>query len=665
MRSNYFVFGVAAVLLMVVPGVPTVAADESISPTFTDLFRGPDVSTTILSPSGEFVAYQKRQGVFVGNNDVGFIRAFGFSDDEIIEEIEWISDQSVVLQTRNRVSGKARLHSSKLGLNDAGQYSELKWQRHTVDGYVADELLDSPNEIIFARIRREDDFVATELFRVDVFEDSPRLFKRKQSVDTGSEDFYHYAQNLEGHYVVGIRWFDGVPEVWRRASEGDEWQLAWTGSKDADFTPRRVSADGTRLLALSNAFTDKMAAIELNLIDGTLARVIYEHERFDLRALLIQDDEFEPYGVTYSEQGQLRYHFFDDLAKDEFVALQEQFPDKGIVIAGRSADGLVMLVRTSTSKDRGEIHRCDMSTRNCDEFAELSPWLEGKTLGETHVLAIESESGPVIDAFLTLPSSSGDSIPLIAMPHGGPIGVSDSRYFSPGVQWLATQGYAVLQVNYRGSSGYGKEFQSAGLREWGRGIEDDIETAVLSALDRYPQLDRDRIGIFGSSYGGYSALMSVIRNPELFKCAASFAGVTDLTLIFLQSRVDKNPELREAFIRIIGDPNLDFDEQRSFSPTYRYKEIERPVFLAHGTADRVVDIEHSWRLRRLLQLIKRDPTFVVLDEVAHGFEYVEEAAQLYGPLVKFLDSHLKAKTVTDGTRRTPGIPDNETQASMQ
>ena len=134
--------------------------------------------------------------------------------------------------------------------------------------------------------------------------------------------------------------------------------------------------------------------------------------------------------------------------------------------------------------------------------------------------------------------------------------------------------------------------------------------------------------------------MSIIRNPDLYRCAASFAGVTDLTLLFSQSRLHKNPALRERLVRIVGDPDLDYDEQTTYSPVYRYKEIQRPVFLAHGTDDRIVDIEHSWRLRMLLRLRGIDPEFVVIDDVGHGFEYVFEAQSLYEPLLAFLDEHL-------------------------
>ena len=181
----------------------------------------------------------------------------------------------------------------------------------------------------------------------------------------------------------------------------------------------------------------------------------------------------------------------------------------------------------------------------------------------------------------------------------------------------------------------------AGLRAWGRGIEQDILASIEHALDAYPALDRNRIGIMGGSYGGYSALISVIEHPEIFVCAASFAGVTDLTLLFNRTRMRQNPRVRDRLIEMIGDPDVDYEELARFSPVYQYTRIDRPVFLAHGNVDRVVDVEHTWRLSTMLDLIGREHEFLIIDELGHGLAYVDDARKLYKPLVAFLDQHLK------------------------
>ena len=613
-------------------------ADSTVS--FEDLFRRPIVQEIELSPTAEYVVYQKGHEVFAGNGDVGYVRTHKFFEDEYIREIRWIGDDTLVVLTFDSARGRVRLHPSRIGFDDNGEFAELEYENHTINGYIDDVLLDDPDSMIVARYRDEEDYTAADLFRIDVFVKSDQLFRNRNAIRTGSDEFIGYLKDASGEYVVAHRYRDGIPEIWQREPGTKDWVQRWVGTKESKIEPEQLSADGRSLYALSNAFTDKVAAIELDLDAGALSRVIYEHERFDLKHILFDADEPDPYGVIYSEQGLLRYFFFTDDSRAEFERLQSKFPDKGVTIIGRSRDDSVLLVRTSTSRDRGQIQHCDMKLDECDTFITLSPWLENKILSDTVVLEAEVDENLTVEVFLTLPVAASDSVPLIVMPHGGPIGVSDSRYFSPDVQWLAQNGYAVLQVNYRGSSGYGRAFRDAGLRQWGRGIEDDIDAAVMAALETYPQLDRSRVGIYGASYGGYSALMSVIRNPELYRCGASFAGVTDLTLLFAQSRLHRNPALREQLVRIVGDPELDYDEQREHSPAYRYRDIERPVFLAHGSADRIVDIEHSWRLFVLMRLRGIEPDFITMDDVGHGFEYVSEAKDLYEPLLEFLNKHL-------------------------
>ncbi len=641
MRSTRIIASTCLLALVGLAGsVSSAQETDATALSFYDLFRSAAVRSVELSPTAEYLVYQSDQQVYAGNEELGYVLIFDFSDDERIREIAWIGENTLVLRAYNRDTGRSRLYSSKLGLDEHGDLAELAWERHPVRGYLHDALLDDPDRVVYARYRDDEDVFAVDLYRINVFDKSDRLFRGRNKIDTGSDAFVEYVEDQAGNYVVGLRRQNGIPEIWQRSVGSGEWEQRWVANKESSIHPVSVSPDGQTLYALSNVSTDKVAAVEFDLQSGTLARVIFEHERFDLGRILVDDDHPVPYGVVFSEQGLLRYHFLADERHEEFLDLQEKFPDKGIVIIGRANDDNVLLVSASTSKDHGEIYRCDKLSDTCEMVISLSPWLEGKTLSDTVVLEIEAEEGLLVDAFLTLPAAGGASVPLVVMPHGGPIGVRDSRYYSSDVQWLAHNGYAVLQVNYRGSSGYGREFVEAGLREWGRGIEDDIDSAVMLALQTHPQLDRDRIGIFGASYGGYSALMSIIRNPELYQCAASFAGVTDLTLLFAQSRLYKNPALREELIRIIGDPDLDYEEQTSNSPVYRYREIRRPVFLAHGTRDRIVDIEHSWRLRMLMRLQGTDPDFVVIDDVGHGFNYVKEAELLYDPLIRFLDKHL-------------------------
>ncbi len=607
-----------------------------------DLFRAGNIQEIELSPNGDYVAYQQNLKVIAGNESVGYATIHHFSDNQYIYEVEWTSNNTLIVQTRSWVSGDWFMWVTRLGVLDNGDFGTLIERRHDVGGYIADPLSGSDDEIIFAKLDEKSDYYATELYRMSVFEKkTDRAFKRKFRLDTGDGELFYYLQDPAGDYTLGIRSDEGIPELWRRQPGQKHWARIWSSTTEADFLPISISSDGNSLWALSNAFTDKSAAIEFDLQTNTLRQVLYEDERFDLEGIIFDTETLLPRAIFYLEQGLVQYRFFADEAEREHKALQAQFPNKDIIVTGRSDDDSVLLVHASTSSSRGSVHICDMTADECSAVGAVAPWLDDAQLSDAIALSVSSSDDVVVDAFLTLPTAGGASIPLVAMPHGGPIGISDDRHFSAEVQWLASNGYAVLQVNYRGSSGYGRKFEAAGMRQWGRGIEDDIEASVRLVLSQHPNLDGDRVGIFGGSYGGYSALMSVIRNPQLFKCAASWAGVTDLTLIFNQSRTRLSSSLREAMIERIGSPVVDYEEQKANSPVYRYKDVKRPILLGHGTDDTIVDVEHSWRLRKLMELAGATPEFLILDDVEHGFDNVDDVAAFYEPLVAFLDKHLK------------------------
>lgn len=617
------------------------AEQSSRELTFDDLFRQSAIRHAALSPNGEYVAFFRHNTLVMGKPGVGYFNIRKFHNRLFIEGLDWIGPNTVWVTSWDPPN--SRYVETAIRFSDLGDdgYGLDMHVNHGYAGYVSDFLTDEEYYIVIARPEFKDETVTAVLYRVNAFRPFNVQQTEENRINTGSEGFFYYQKNSAGEYTLGIRITEGVPEIWRKLPDAEGWALVWTADKESTFIPWRMSDDALTLWVLTDAESDRIVAAEFDLESGRISNVLFEHEHVDVDAFLMAEDNSEPVGVTYIEQGLLRYHFFSEEKSLEHERLKSFFPDQGIVTVGYAAGTDARLVFASSPTERGSIHVCHLEKDECSLVESMAPWMEGKPLSKTISLAVQSSDGIVVDAFLTLPVTGDERVPLIAMPHGGPIGVSDDRYFSSDVQWLAHNGYAVLQVNYRGSGGYGKDFASAGLRQWGRGIEDDIEAAVRSAIENYPMIDADRVGIYGASYGGYSALMSVIRNPELFKCAASFAGVTDLTLLFTQYGKRRSERLRDILIKYVGDPNIDYAEQIENSPVYRYRDIKRPILLAHGMDDTVVDFEHSWRMQKMLRLTGTAPKFILLRDVGHGFGFIDEAKELYDPLMEFLDMHLK------------------------
>jgi dipeptidyl aminopeptidase/acylaminoacyl peptidase len=619
------------------------AADEGIGPmTFEDLFRDYNVKAPSMSPDGRLVAYFRGDTLIVGEPGGEFSELRDFSSRLSFEDISWIGATTLWITSWD---GKYnRFLYTAVRFSEAGEdgFELAAVEDHKNRMLLIDPLFNDDDRVVVSVPKWKDDVVSASLYSVNALAPLEDQFESRNRIKTGSNEFFYYQPDAAGNYALGIRIAEGTPELWRRLPGTRKWSHVWTADRESVFVPVAMSADAKTLWVLSNAQTDKVVAAEFDLDTNSFGDTLFAHRRVDVDDIVMSPDGTRPIGVSYTEGGLVQYAFFAARHDDEFETIKAHFPGQGVIRIGHSPNSGRQLVFASSTSMPGNVHVCDVREDWCELIDSIAPWLDGQQLSETTALRVESTDGIVVDAYLTLPAHAEDSVPLLALPHGGPIGISDRRYFSSEVQWLAHNGYAVLQVNYRGSGGYGASFERAGLREWGRGIEDDIEAAVYKVLDENPVLDPERVGIFGASYGGYSALMSVIRNPELFKCAASFAGVMDLTLLFTQSAArQQSDELRDILIDYVGDPHIDFEEQVENSPVYRYEDIRRPVFLAHGLSDSVVDYEHTWRMQKMLRLRGTPPHLVMMRGVGHSLPYIKQAKRLYDPLLDFLDKNLK------------------------
>ena len=237
-------------------------------------------------------------------------------------------------------------------------------------------------------------------------------------------------------------------------------------------------------------------------------------------------------------------------------------------------------------------------------------------------------------------SDNQKKYPLIVMPHGGPIGIYDTEYFDAITQLLNHHNYAVLRVNYRGSSGFNADFKNAGKKQWGQLMLEDIYQATLAVTKRN-DINRDEICSFGMSYGGYAALMLTIKHPNLYQCAASWAGVTDINLYLNSIRFGlKQQKWLKEFI---GDSETDYQRFKEQSPVFLANEITTPILIAHGRKDKMVDIEHAYRLKLMMDKYKKPYQWFIDDKATHSFGSLEQRADFFTRLLTFLEKHINSK----------------------
>lgn len=419
------------------------------------------------------------------------------------------------------------------------------------------------------------------------------------------------------------------------------------------FTPVGLSFDGDTMYGYSEEGRNQRDLVAFDPTSKKITRTLFSKPGVDVAGTIFNDAR-EPVGVRYYLSGRLVTEYFDEGSRQLDRTLQAAFPGRNVTVLDRSADSRQLILWVDGTDRSPQLYHLDVAARRASLLDEVAPWLADKSFAPVHVLNVKASDGLTVDAFLTLPEGNGKR-PLVLFPHGGPIGVSDRLHFNRDVQFLASLGYAVLQVNFRGSEGYGKSFREAGHRAYGRAIEDDIDAALRAALASYP-LDESRMCVVGASYGGYSALVSALRWPGRFRCAVSLSGVSDRALFFTASDAARSAETRPLLERIMGDPRKDMAEMQAISPLYHVKDLTLPLMLVHGREDIRVDFEHTRRLVRMLNLEGRPPVLLAFPGMGHGFDdpVLEDIA--WTGIAGFLQQSLGASATSATTATTAAAP---------
>lgn len=322
------------------------------------------------------------------------------------------------------------------------------------------------------------------------------------------------------------------------------------------------------------------------------------------------------------------------------AAMMGQFPGQDVELGEHSADGRKVIFRVHSDTNPGEFYLYDSDTRKASFLLSSRPWIKPELMATEEPIALKARDGTALHGYLTRPAARENEkrSALVVFVHGGPYGIRDRWEFDPYVQALATHGFAVLQVNFRGSGGYGDGFLKAGLREWGKKMQDDVTDATRWAIDQ-GIADPQRICIFGGSYGGYAALEGAVREPDLYKCAIGYAGVYDLPMMFKLGDIPTRVFGKNYLNLALGE---DQKENLDRSPVAHTDKIKAKVMLIVGGNDERVPEEHAKHLRAEMRDHGVDPEWLSDPNEGHGFYREDHVADLFEKLVAFLDKHIGA-----------------------
>ncbi len=405
---------------------------------------------------------------------------------------------------------------------------------------------------------------------------------------------------------------------------------------DQGFTPLSFTENPNILYVASNHETNTLALYRFNIATGTFLEQIHHNPDYDISSIMTHGDTGALQGIQFSG-GNVNTVWFDRDLKAELEALKNSFPGNNVRMSSVTENAEFAMVTVSAPNFPGQMYIYDRKHRRLIALPEQYAGLTKDDLGKQVRIDYKSRDGATIQGFITLPVgatklSDLKETPFIIMPHGGPA-ARDFAGFDPWVQFYAMRGYGVLQMNFRGSTGYGLEFELAGRQQWGQLMQDDITDGV-QWLTKNGYADADKIAIVGASYGGYAALMGAIKTPELYQCAISFAGVTDLFDLVNGARKDS------YITRLVGDRFRQSDELRRTSPLHRAEDIAIPVQLLHGRLDPVVPFEHSEYLHRKMKSAKKDVEFVILPQSGHNTNDYEDRLTFYRAQADYIEGCL-------------------------
>lgn len=439
--------------------------------------------------------------------------------------------------------------------------------------------------------------------------------------------------------------------IWRE-SEDAEWQVLATNSAEVrGWWPAGFSQDGRTMYVFSNVGRSTAALVEYDPSTRAFGRVLHEDPVYDVGASSFLLDNFTSQLIYSREQGLIGVRYAANKTRtvwfaEPYQTLQRELdlamPETVNNITPLEGDANLFLVTASSSRDPGTFYLLNGRTFELATLAASRPWVDPKKLAETKPVSFPARDGHMLHGYLTLPvGSSGQKLPFILHPHGGPYGPRDEYRFDPQVQFLANRGYAVLQVDYRGSGGYGFDHYFSGRHQIGYTMLDDKVDAVKWAQAQ-GIADPARTGIFGASYGGYASMAGAAYYPDLFKFAINYVGVVDFRKHILQWKRQKNEVGYNYWVYMVGDPEADRDALAKISPINFVDRIKGPLMIVHGRIDPVVSVDQADALRSALDKAGVRYTYHVANDEGHGFRKEENNYHLFTAIDEFLNRLIPA-----------------------
>ncbi|MBN3005092.1 S9 family peptidase [Chromobacterium alkanivorans] len=594
-----------------------------------DFFRNPEKSGFSISPDGMSVAYlapwEARRNIVVRRPGQPERRVTAVKDRDLAGYF-WKGNQRLVYLKDSGGDENFHLFAVDLASGDSRDLTPFPGVR----AEIVDELIDRDDEVLVGLNKRN-----PELF--DVYRLNLKTGELKLEAENPGK-VVSWDTDHDGNVRIAVT-SDGVNRsVLYRDEAGGPFRPLMTTSFRDSFNPLFFTFDNQRFYAASNLGRDKSAIVEFDPKTGKEARQIYRRDDVDVRSLAFSHKR-KVITCARFETDKPGRRCFDEKSAALLAKLEARFPGYQVDIQSADRDENRFVVAVWNDRTRGRSYWYDEAEDKLELLAEIAPWLKESEMAAMRPVQYRSRDGLLINGYLTLPKGKENAkgLPVIVNPHGGPW-ARDSWRFNPEVQFFASRGWAVLQMNFRGSTGYGRDFWQASFKQWGGAMQDDVSDGV-QWLIKQGVADPKRVCIYGGSYGGYATLAGITKTPELYRCAVDYVGVSNL-FTFMTTIPPYWKPMLDMMYEMVGDPVKDKAMMRERSPVFQVDRIQAPLLVLQGAKDPRVNIDESNQIVNALKQRGVEVEYMVKDNEGHGFHNEENRFDAYGAMERFFRKHL-------------------------
>ncbi|WP_372931286.1 alpha/beta hydrolase family protein [Shewanella putrefaciens] len=622
--------------------------------------KGSEYSNVKISPTGKYLSAitsvdGKKVLLVLDAQTKKLLNAIRFPSNAQVGDYEWANSERVVLAKEYlkgwieapqyygelmAVNADGSRPTYLFGFNSGEQQTGSNIKKNTAinaTAFILDPLPDDERYMLVNAIPWNNEStlnieLSQDVYRVDLYSG---VRKRVLGSPIGQARFMTDHEG-EVRFVAGEDGKNITKVFYRQNGEWvntDKLNLGLT-----DFSPISFADNKNTIYAAGRTQGETLGVYKINLETGDKKEIIQD-ENVDPSNFWINGTNKQLYAVEF-ENGYPSYAFVD--SEDSHAKLLKDLigvlPGYQVRIVSETRDAEKLVVLAFNDRNPGDYYVFDTKKLKLEYLAAAKKWLDPEQMAEVKPINFTSRDGKTLHGYLTLPfGKEAKNLPLVVNPHGGPHGVRDWWGFDSQNQYLASQGIAVLQVNFRGSGGYGDQFERAGYQKWGSDIQHDIIDATQYVIDQ-GVADKERICIAGGSFGGYSALQSAVLAPDMFKCAIGMAGVYNLELMFNKGDVARRSAGTSYLKEVLGQ---DKAVLKAMSPSENVDKLKANILLVHGGEDERAPIEQLESLEKALKAHKYPYQKLVMDNEGHGFYNDEHRAKYYEQMLSFLSTNLK------------------------